>query len=106
MTRTEAHSKALLAGYMSVNDVRALEDMRNVADGDQYRVPLQNIPLTDAGVVSTQQKAQAAQSLVIAGYTPQSVAALLDLPLDHTGLASVQLQPEEKGDPAGLVEAD
>jgi hypothetical protein len=41
---------------------------------------------------------------VIAGYTPQSVAALLDLPLEHTGLASVQLQPEEK-DPETSVEA-
>jgi HK97 family phage portal protein len=105
-TRTEAYSKALLAGYMSVNDVRALEDLRNVNDGDQYRVPLQNIPLTDAGVVSAQQKARAAQAFVIAGYTPQSVSEFLDLPLAHTGLASVQLQPEEKGDPEGLVEAD
>ena len=97
-TRTEAYSKALLAGYMSVNDVRALEDMRDVQDGDQYRVPLQNIPLTDADAVSAQQKAKAAQSLVIAGYTPQSIAQFLDLPLEHTGLASVQLQPEEKDD--------
>jgi len=103
-TRTEAYSKALLAGYMSVNDVRALEDMRAVEDGEQYRVPLQNIPLTDAGVVSAQQKARAAQSLVIAGYTPQSIAQFLDLPLAHTGLASVQLQPEEKDDD-GDVEA-
>jgi HK97 family phage portal protein len=105
-TRTEAYSRALLAGYMSVNDVRSLEDMRDVEDGDQFRVPLQNIPLTDAGVVSAQQKARAATSLVTAGYTPQSVAEYLDLPLKHTGLASVQLQPEEKADPAGLVEAD
>jgi HK97 family phage portal protein len=103
-TRTESYSKALLAGYMSVNDVRRLEDMRDVPDGDQHRVPLQNVPLTDAGVVSTQQKARAAASLVTAGYTPQSVAALLDLPLEHTGLASVQLQPEEKDDD-GEVEA-
>jgi len=103
-TRTEAYSKALLAGYMSVNDVRSLEDMRDVEDGDQFRVPLQNIPLTDAGVVSAQQKARAAQSLVIAGYTPQSIAQFLDLPLEHTGLASVQLQPEEK-DEDGSVEA-
>jgi HK97 family phage portal protein len=102
MTRTEAHSKALLAGYMSVNDVRAMEDMRSVEDGEQYRVPLQNIPLTDAGVVSAQQKARAAQSLVIAGYTPQSIAEFLDLPLAHTGLASVQLQPEEKDDDADV----
>jgi HK97 family phage portal protein len=105
-TRTEAYSKALLAGYMSVNDVRALEDMRDVEDGDQYRVPLQNIPLTDADVISAQQKSRAAASLITAGYTPQSVAEFLNLPLEHTGLASVQLQPEEKGDPQGLVEAD
>jgi HK97 family phage portal protein len=102
-TRTEAYSKALLAGYMSVNDVRALEDLRDVTDGDQHRVPLQNIPLTDAGVVAAQQKARAAQSLVIAGYTPQSIAQFLDLPLEHTGLASVQLQPEEKDDQAEVV---
>jgi hypothetical protein len=94
-TRTESYSKALLAGYMSVNDVRAFEDMRAVEDGDQYRVPLQNIPLTDAGVVSAQQKALAAQALVIAGYTPQSIAEFLDLPLQHTGALSVQLQPDE-----------
>jgi HK97 family phage portal protein len=93
-TRTEAYSKALLAGYMSVNDVRSLEDLRDVEDGDQYRVPLQNIPLTDAQVVSAQQKASAAQALVVAGYTPESVAEFLGLPLAHTGLPSVQLQPE------------
>ena len=103
-TRTEAYSKALLAGYMSVNDVRALEDMRDVEAGDQYRVPLQNVPVTDADVVSAQQKARAAQSLITAGYTPQSVAQFLDLPLEHTGLASVQLQPEEK-DPEETGEA-
>jgi hypothetical protein len=80
---------------MSVNDVRAFEDMRAVEDGDQYRVPLQNIPLTDAGVVSAQQKAAAAQALVIAGYTPESIAEFLDLPLQHTGALSVQLQPDE-----------
>jgi hypothetical protein len=41
---------------------------------------------------------------VIAGYTPQSAAQVVGLPeLEHTGLASVQLQPEEKDD--GTVEA-
>jgi len=93
-TRTEAYSKALLAGYMSVNDVRGLEDLRNVDDGDQYRVPLQNIPLTDATVVSAQQKSRAAQALVIAGYTQESIAEFLDLPLEFGGLPSVQLQAE------------
>jgi HK97 family phage portal protein len=103
-TRTEAYSKALLAGYMSVNEVRALEDMRGVESGDGHRVPLQNIPVEETPTITAQQKARAAQALVIAGYTPQSIAQYLDLPLQHTGLASVQLQPEEK-DPTTTVEA-
>jgi len=92
-TRTKSYASALLAGYMSVNDVRALEDLRSVEDGDQYRVPIQNIPLTDAAVISVQQKARAAQSLTIAGFTAESIAQLLDLDLESTGLPSVQLQP-------------
>lgn len=93
-TRTDAYSKALLAGYMSVNDVRRLEDMRDVDSGGLYRVPLQNIPLTDTPVVTAAQKAQAAAAFIASGYTPASVAEFLDLPLQHTGLASVQLQQD------------
>jgi len=105
-TRTAAYSTALLAGYMSVNDVRTLEDMRGVDDGDMYRVPSQNIPTTDAEVATLERKARVAQSLIISGYTPQSVADIVGLPdLVHTGMASVQLQPEEKSDPSGAVEA-
>jgi hypothetical protein len=69
--------------------------MRDVEDGGQYRVPLQNIPVTDADVVTAQQKASAAQALIIAGYTPESVAQFLELPLEHTGLSSVQLNADE-----------
>lgn len=102
-TRTDAYSKALLAGYMSVNEVRALEDMRSVGDaGDGHRVPLQNIPVEDTPTITAQQKATAAQQLVTAGYTPESVAEFLGLPLDHTGLPSVQLQ--QTGEPAGEEE--
>lgn len=105
-TRTQAYSTALLAGYMSVNDVRALEDMRAVEDGDSYRVPIQNLPLTDAETATLERKAKIVQQLIIAGYTPQSVADIVGLPeLVHTGMASVQLQPEEKSDPSGAVEA-
>jgi HK97 family phage portal protein len=103
-TRTDAYSKALLSGYMSVNEVRSLEDMRDVESGDVHRVPLQNIPVEDSPIITAQQKARAASSLINAGYTPQSVAEFLKLPLEHTGLASVQLQPEEKDDD-GEVEA-
>ena len=91
-TRYSSYNTALLAGFMSVNDVRRLEDMGPVEDGDQYRVPLQNIPLTDAGLVSMQQKARIAQSLAISGYTPDSIAEMLDIDVDSFGLPSVQVQ--------------
>ncbi|HEY7823372.1 MAG TPA: phage portal protein [Acidimicrobiia bacterium] len=91
-TRYSSYNTALLAGFMSVNDVRRLEDMGPVEDGDQYRVPLQNIPLTDAGLISMQQKARVAQSLAISGYTPDSIADLLDIDVESFGLPSVQVQ--------------
>jgi HK97 family phage portal protein len=91
-SRYSAYNVALLAGFMSVNDVRRLEDLGPVEDGDQYRVPLQNIPLTDAGLISMQQKARVAQSLTISGYTAESVADLLDLDVESFGLPSVQVQ--------------
>jgi HK97 family phage portal protein len=91
-SRYSAYNVALLAGFMSVNDVRRLEDLGPVEDGDQYRVPLQNIPLTDAGLISMQQKARVAQALTISGYTADSVAELLDLDVESFGLPSVQVQ--------------
>lgn len=95
-TRTESYSKALLAGYMSVNDVRRLEDMPDAPAGDAYRVPLQNLPTTDAEVVTLSEKAKVVHSLITAGFTPQSAATVAGLPdLQHTGLASVQLQTEQ-----------
>jgi HK97 family phage portal protein len=96
-SRYAAYNVALLAGFLSVNDVRALEDKGPVEDGDQYRVPLQNIPLTDANLVSMQQKARVAQSLAISGYTPDSISELLGLDVESFGLPSVQVQapPEE-----------
>ena len=57
-------------------------------------MPLQNIPLTDAPVITISEKARAAQALTAAGFTGDSVAALLDLDVEHTGLASVQVNPD------------
>ena len=102
-SRTEAYSKALLAGFMSVNDVRRLEDMEDVPDGDQFRVPLQNVPTSDAQVITLTHKAKIIHSLITAGFTPQSAAKVAGLPeLEHTGLASVQLQQEQDNE----VESD
>lgn len=103
-TRYSSYNTALLAGFMSVNDVRRLEDQGPVEDGDQYRVPLQNIPLTDADVISMKQKASVAQSLAISGYTPDSIAELLGIDVDSFGLPSVQVQAPPE-DPAQEDEA-
>jgi len=98
-TRTQAYSTALLAGYMSVNDVRALEDMRAVEDGDSYRTPIQNIPLTDAETATLERKAKIVQQLVVSGFTPESAAQVAGIPgLTATGLPSVQLQAPPTGD--------
>lgn len=97
-TRTEAYSKALLAGFMSVNDVRRLEDLPDAEDGDQLRVPLQNVPTSDAQVITLEHKAKILNSLITAGFTPESAAKVVGLPaLEHTGLASVQLQDATEG---------
>lgn len=93
-TRTAGYSSALAAGWMSVNDVRSFEDLRAVEQGDQYRVPLQNVPLSDTPIITVGEKARAAQALTAAGFTGTSVAQLLDLDVEHTGLASVQVNPE------------
>jgi len=93
-TRMAGYSTALAAGWMSVNDVRSFEDLRPVDEGGQYRVPLQNVPLTDAPIITIGEKARAAQALTSAGFTGQSVAELLGLDVDHTGALSVQVQPE------------
>jgi HK97 family phage portal protein len=92
-TRTAAYSTGLMAGFYSLNDVRALEDLRPVEGGDQHRVPLQNIPVTDAPIMTIREKASAAQALVNAGFDGASVARLLDLAVDHSGQLSVQVQP-------------
>jgi HK97 family phage portal protein len=100
-SRTESYSKALLAGFMSVNDVRRLEDMPDAPMGDQFRVPLQNVPTSDAEVITLGHKAKIIHSLITAGYTPESAAKVAGLPeLEHTGLPSVQLQPEPTGEAA------
>jgi HK97 family phage portal protein len=95
-TQAQIFSTALQAGYMSVNDIRRLMDMRPVEGGDQVRVPLANIDLTAAGVVETRERVEMAAKLVQSGYAPEAVLAAMDLPaMPHTGLASNQLQPAE-----------
>jgi hypothetical protein len=98
--RVRSYSVGTQAGFYSTNDVRKLEDMPPVPGGDQYRVPLANINIQDASVVTEEKKIGMVQKLVLAGYSPAEALSALGLPeIAHTGLASTQLQPVAQIDP-------
>ena len=100
-TRINGYSSALQAGWMSINDVRTLEDMRPAEGGDTYRVPLANVALAAADLTETDKKVAMAQKLIGVGFDPADVLASLGLPaIAHTGVASVQLQGVAQIDPA------
>lgn len=47
-SRSQFYANGLQWGYFSINDVRALEDLNPVADGDTYFVPMNMVPLEQA----------------------------------------------------------
>lgn len=99
-SRINAYSVGLQAGFMSVNDVRRLEDLSPAEGGDQYRVPLANIALTDTSLVSEQQRVTMATKLIQIGFDPEETLKAFGLPaVGHTGLPSVQLQGVAQIDP-------
>lgn len=99
-SRMTSYSIGTQAGFMSVNDVRRLEDLSPAENGDQYRVPLANIALTQTAIVEEEKKVQMAQMLVQIGYAPAEVLTVLGLPeIPHTGVPSSQLQPVAQIDP-------
>lgn len=99
-TRVAGYSSALQAGWMSINDVRSLEDMRPADNGDQYRVPLANVNLSAADLTEMDKKVAMAQRLINVGFDPTEVLLALDLPsIAHTGVPSVQLQGVAQIDP-------
>jgi HK97 family phage portal protein len=98
--RIQSYSVGTQAGFYSTNDIRRLEDMEPVEDGDQYRVPLANISLADTGVVAEDKRVLMANRLVTAGFKPEQVLAALGLPaIEHTGVPSVMLQGIAQIDP-------
>lgn len=100
LERYEAYTKGLNEGFLSVNDVHAFEDMSPVADGDQYRVPLQNIELTDAKEVGMKLRTEIATNLIQVGFEPKAVLAAVGLPpMGHTGVPTGQLQQVSTIDP-------
>lgn len=101
-SRMSAYSTGLQSGFLTINDVRRLEDLAPMENesADKVRVPLANVNIDDSQVTALRTKVQAAQQLVISGYQPDEVLAVLGLPpISHTGLASTQLQPVSQIDP-------
>lgn len=106
LERYEAYTKGLREGFLSLNDVHAMEDMAPIADGDNYRVPLQNIDAGDAKDVGVKLRAEIVTQLVQVGYDPEEVLAAIGLPpMTHTGVPSSQLQPIAQIDPSDPASA-
>lgn len=96
-TRMTAYSTGLQSGFLSINDVRRLEDLRPIQDeaADTVRVPLANVTIDESHVTAEATKVQMAQQLVTSGFQPDSVLQALGLPpIEHSGLPSVQVQAD------------
>ena len=99
-SRFSAYSVGLQAGYLTINDIRRLEDLPPVEGGEIIRVPLANVNIDAAELVATDKRVNMAQKLVNSGYDPADVLAVMGLPpILHTGLPTVQLQPISQIDP-------
>jgi HK97 family phage portal protein len=100
-SRISAYATGLQSGFMSVNDVRRLEDYSPTEGGDQYRVPLANIALTDTGLVAETEKTNMVKALIQVGFDPAETLKAFGLPpIPHTGVPSTQLQAVNTIDPA------
>lgn len=101
-SRMAAYSVGLQSGFLTINDVRRLEDLTPQADpsAEQVRVPLANVNISAAGLTEQEGKVTMAQKLVQVGFNPAAVLAALELPaIEHTGVPSQQLQSVAQIDP-------
>ena len=102
-SRMTAYSIGLQSGFLTINDVRRLEDLQSISDesANTVRVPLANVSITDSNLVGMDKKVAMAQKLVLSGFEPAQVLESLGLPvIDHTGVPSTQLQALAQLDPA------
>jgi HK97 family phage portal protein len=93
-TRIQSYSVGSQAGFLSVNDIRRMEDMRSVLGGDAYRVPLANVNLSAADLPEQEGKIAMATKLINAGFDPEATLAALGLPpILHDGGVPTTIQP-------------
>jgi HK97 family phage portal protein len=101
-SRMSAYSTGLQSGFLSINDVRRIEDLRPIDDpsADTVRVPLANVNIDAATLSAESERVAMAQKLILSGFDPAQTLQALNLPaISHTGLASTQLQPVAQVDP-------
>ena len=101
-SRMSAYSTGLQSGFLTINDVRRLEDMSPISDpsADSVRVPLANVNIEAADLTATDRRTMMAQRLVNAGFAPAEVLAAMGLPpIEHTGVPPVMLQGIAQIDP-------
>ena len=107
-SRTTAYSTMLQSGAMSINEVRAYEDLRPIDDeaANAPRVPLANVNLNAADLKAMRERVAMVKELVFAGFSPEQALAAMGLPqIDHTGIPSTQLQQLAQLDPLNPLSA-
>jgi HK97 family phage portal protein len=100
--RAQFYSTGIQAGYLAINDVRRLEDLRIIDDpaANAPRVPLANMNIDAADLIANEKRVKMAQTLVVAGFDPADAVKAVGLdPIAHTGLPSAQLQQAQTLDP-------
>jgi phage portal protein BeeE len=99
-SRFAAYSNGLQSGWLTINDVRRLEDLSAVEGGEVTRVPLANINIGAADLVAEDKKVLMAQRLINSGFDPAETMAAMGLPqIGHTGVPPVMLQGIAQIDP-------
>jgi HK97 family phage portal protein len=107
-SRMAAYSVGLQSGFLTINDVRRLEDLQSINDvsANTVRVPLANVNVEDANLTGMDKKVSMAQKLVISGFDPAEVLTAMGLPtIGHTGIPSTQLQQLAQLDPTDPLSA-
>ena len=100
-SRITGYATGLQSGFMSINDVRRIEDMTPVDGGDVYRVPLANVNLSASNLPEQQGKIEMVKALIQVGFNPEDALKAFGIaPIAHSGVPSTQLQAVATIDPA------
>lgn len=81
-TRMTAYSTGLQSGFLTINDVRRLEDLAPVDNesANTVRVPLANVNIDAATLSAESERVTMAQQLIGSGFDPEATLAALGLP--------------------------